>query len=112
MRKHKNSVSTILTPSGGNICKSLSATDSHWRPWGHRETIGNRGQTQCPAEKGWKRDLGGRIREWQPDLKQCVARLGGNLNGASVLFHNALHGVEAEAGSLAHTFGCEERLED
>src|SRR6202035_2266243 len=36
----------------------------------------------------------------------------GDLNGASMLFHNALHGVESEAGSLAHTFGREERLED
>src|SRR5579864_8176021 len=112
IRKHKKSVRRILRPSGGNSCRSLSVTESVRRPFRHRETIGNWKQTQCRTTNGGKCNLGGRVRQGQPHLKQRVAGRRGDLNSAAVLFHDALDGVEAEAGSLAYSLGREEGLKD
>src|SRR5271154_492007 len=50
--------------------------------------------------------------EGKPDLKAGVTRFGFNLDVAAVLFHDALHGVEAESGAFSHSLGGEEWLEN
>ena len=47
---------------------------------------------------------------WKPHLKAGVPRFGSDLNVSSMLPHNSLHSVEAQASSLSNALGCEERL--
>src|SRR5580658_1551987 len=47
-------------------------------------------------------------RQRQPHLKNRIARFSPNLNTAPVLFHNALHCIETQPSSLAHSLSGEE----
>ena len=51
-----------------------------------------------------------RVGEREPDLKAGFAGLGHHLDAAAVLLHDALDGVQAEAGTLADALGGEERF--
>src|ERR1700688_412228 len=55
--------------------------------------------------------LASALRQGQPYLKTCISRLGLDLNVATVLLHNALHGIEAQPGSLPDALRREEGLE-
>ncbi len=55
---------------------------------------------------------GGGFGEWEPDLKARVAGIGSDLNISPMFFHDALDGVEAEAGAFSNSFGGEKGLED
>src|SRR5271155_2390760 len=50
--------------------------------------------------------------EGKPDLKAGVTRFGLNLDVAAMLFHDPLHGVEAESSAFPYPLRGEEWLED
>src|SRR5208283_6212426 len=52
------------------------------------------------------------LRQRQPHLKTRISGLGTNLNVAAVLFHDALHRVEAESRPLTYALGREKRLKN
>src|SRR5947209_6811689 len=56
--------------------------------------------------------LGRLFGQREPHLEKRVPWLRRDLNVTSMLFHNSLHGVEAEAGAFSNSFGGEERLKD
>ena len=56
--------------------------------------------------------LGRTFRQWEPYLKTCVPGFRIDLNAASMLLHDSLNGVEAEAEAFSNSFGSEEGFED
>ena len=96
------------------VSGEMVATRARNESWGLKPGNANLpiGDLQNAIQENGVPRLGGRIRERQPHLKQRVAGLRGDLNVAAMLFHNALHRVEAEAGPLAYTLGREEGLKD
>src|SRR6202521_1453820 len=52
------------------------------------------------------------LRQRKPYLKTRVTRFRIDLNIAPVFFHDALHRVEAQPGSLAHSLGGEKWFKD
>src|ERR1700686_1531683 len=52
------------------------------------------------------------FRQRKPYLKTCVPRFRIDLNVASVFFHDTLHRVQAQSGSLPYSLGGEEWFKD
>ena len=65
-----------------------------------------------PEVSDSRRTLRRGVSKRQPDLKPRVAWFGTQLNISSVLLHDSLNGIQAEARALPNAFGGEKRLKD